>query len=185
MIPRGSRLALWCIALLLSLSLYLRGRVPTVTGEGAASFRPAPDKVTVRLAGDLPRPGVYALPKGASALAAIKMTLPAAAGSATVNDLPLHPLASGDVVTVRAAESKTPVISITRMPVRERMLLGIPLHPDELEQGDWALLPGIGQVLSERIVADRHKNGAFGSLEGVLRVPGVGSGKLSRIRRYF
>ncbi|HJV36381.1 ComEA family DNA-binding protein [Geomonas sp.] len=43
----------------------------------------------------------------------------------------------------------------------------------------------MGPVLAARIVADRQKNGAFGSLEGVQRVPGVGPGKLASLRRYF
>jgi len=65
------------------------------------------------------------------------------------------------------------------------MVLGVALDPDRLEAPEWAALPGIGPVLAERIVVDRHNNGAFGSLDGVLRVPGIGQGKLKAIRRYF
>ena len=183
--PRGSRLAIWCVALLLSLSLYVKGRVPTWKGEGAAPLRSGEETVTVRLAGDFPRPGIYRLPKGASALTAINMThsapsrTPPSGGPAAVE------LISGDVVTLRLEEGEPAVITLGKMGVRERMLLKIPLHPDRIEPGDWSLLPGIGPVLSRRIVADRHKNGAFGSVEGLLRVPGIGPGKLSLLRRYF
>jgi len=37
-----------------------------------------------------------------------------------------------------------------------------------------ALLPGVGSVLAERIIADRDLHGPFASLEDVQRVPGIG-----------
>ncbi|UFS72762.1 helix-hairpin-helix domain-containing protein [Geomonas sp. RF6] len=71
------------------------------------------------------------------------------------------------------------------MAAAERILFGIPLDPDDMAASDWEALPGIGPALAHRIVQDRHKNGAFRSLEGVSRVPGIGEGTLSKIRRYF
>ena len=183
--PVSSRLAIWCIALLLSISLYLKGRVPAGNGEDAALFRAGAETVTVRLAGDFPRPGVYLLPRGSSPLTAIKMTLPGSAPGIPRDGDAAALLASGDIVTLGLVDPKNPVISITEMGARERMLLRIPLHPDRMAPHEWALLPGIGPVLAQRIVADRHENGAFGSVEGLLRVRGIGPGKLSAIRRYF
>lgn len=183
--PRSSRLALWCLALLLSISLYMKGRVPTGKGEGAALFHARPGTVTVRLAGDFPRPGVYLFPDGVSALTAIKMTLPKAPLPALLGAAPAGPIASGDVLTLKLRSGESALYSVGRMGAKERMLLKIPLDPDLLELEEWSCLPGIGPVLSARIAADRHENGAFGSLEGLLRVPGVGPGKLAEIRRYF
>ncbi|HBG06834.1 MAG: competence protein ComEA [Geobacteraceae bacterium GWC2_58_44] len=187
--PRSSRLAIWCIALLLSLSLYFKGRVPTGKGEDAALLRAGagshPGAVTVRLAGDFPRPGLYRFPDGVSAVTAIKMTLPDAPLAEASGAQAARPLLSGDVVTLKLADRETPRFSVERMGVKERMLLKIPLDPDLLGPDDWSCLPGIGPVLSERIASDRHNNGAFGSLDGLLRVPGIGPGKLAAIRRYF
>jgi competence protein ComEA len=183
--PRSSRLAIWCIALLLSLSLCFKGRVPTGKGEGAAFFRAAEGSVTVRLAGDFPRPGLYLLPDGVSALTAIKMTLPGAPPHGVLGGEPGGRLASGDIVTLKLRGRESAVFSVRRMGAKERMLLRIPLDPDLLEPEEWSSLPGIGPVLSGRIAADRHENGAFGSLDGLLRVPGIGPGKLAAIRKYF
>lgn len=185
--PRSSRLALWCLALLISLTLYLKGRVTTEMGGDAAFFSGAagPGLVTVRLAGDFPRPGLYHFPDGASLRSAIKMTLPdlpLAQGALRQADRPLRP---GDLVTLEVRPGQGAVFSTGSMAVRELMLLGIPLDPDRLKAADWACLPGIGPVLSERIVADRHKNGAFGSVEALTRVPGIGAAQLSALRRYF
>lgn len=183
--PVGSRLAIWCIASLLCISLYLKGRAPAENGGDAALSRPAGGALTVRLAGDFPRPGVYLLPEGASPLTAIKMTLPSDAAAVPVTGGAAGGLESGDIVTLNRAGRKNAVISVTKMGVRERMLLGIALHPDEMGVEEWSLLPGIGPRLSRRIVDDRHNNGDFGSVEGLLRVPGIGPGKLAAIRKYF
>ncbi len=43
-------------------------------------------------------------------------------------------------------------------------------------------LPGVGPVLAERIVAFRTQNGAFGSVEDLLDVPGIGEAKLASMR---
>jgi len=71
------------------------------------------------------------------------------------------------------------------MTVAERISLGIPLDPDTMSVGDWEALPGIGPALAKTIVLERQKNGDFHSLEGVLRVTGVGPGKLKTVKQYF
>ena len=186
MIPRSSRLALWCLALLLCLSLYYQGRAPADQGGGAAFLRSGEtDGALVRLAGDFPSPGLYRFPDGATVATAIKMTHPAAPLPEGVKRVSSEALVSGDLLTVKLRDGKLAELSLTEMEVKERMLLGIPLDPDTLTAAEWALLPGIGPVLSERIVSDRHKYGAFGSLKGVLRVPGVGPRKLEGIKSYF
>ena len=42
-------------------------------------------------------------------------------------------------------------------------------------------LPGIGEVLAERIVAYRQENGAFSSPEELLNVEGIGKKRLEEI----
>ncbi|QXE91104.1 ComEA family DNA-binding protein [Geomonas subterranea] len=186
MIPRSQRLAFWCLALLLTLSLYMKGRSPSVKGGGRTAFsRYTGQGITVRLAGKVPYPGVYRLPAGTVAGAAIKMTLAGGDGAASVRGPVTRPLASGDVVALAEDGAGNTLISLTKMGAKERMLLKIPLDPDLLQEEEWILLPGIGPALSRRIMADRQENGAFGSVEGLLRIPGIGEGKLAAIRRFF
>jgi competence protein ComEA len=67
--------------------------------------------------------------------------------------------------------------------------LARPLDPGEVVDVDRASaaelvrLPGIGPGLAARIVADREAHGAFGSLEGLARVPGLGDVTLKRLAR--
>ena len=44
-------------------------------------------------------------------------------------------------------------------------------------------LPGVGMGLARRIVAERERDGPFGSLAGLDRVPGVGPGLLRDLER--
>jgi len=113
------------------------------------------------------------------------MTLPGVRLSAGSQGMAAVRLNSGDVLKLSGEGRQPSVLAMERMAARERMLLGIPLDPDLLVAEEWAFLPGIGPVLAGRIVADRQKNGAFGSLDAVARVPGIGAGKLEGVRRYF
>ena len=46
-------------------------------------------------------------------------------------------------------------------------------------------LPGIGEVLAERIVAYREAHGPFASVDALDHVEGIGEGKLAPIRRFL
>ena len=46
-------------------------------------------------------------------------------------------------------------------------------------------LPGIGEVLAERIVAYREAHGPFPSVDALDHVDGIGEGTLAPIRRYL
>lgn len=47
------------------------------------------------------------------------------------------------------------------------------------------LLPGIGEVLSEEIVAYRLENGSFECVEDIMKVKGIGEGKFSDIAEHI
>ena len=43
-------------------------------------------------------------------------------------------------------------------------------------------VPGIGEVIAQRIVEFREKNGAFASVDDLIKVQGIGEKSLARIR---
>lgn len=59
-----------------------------------------------------------------------------------------------------------------------------PLDLNTATKEQLQLLPGIGQVLAERIVEAREDRGAFGSVEELLEVEGIGEKILDGIRTY-
>lgn len=185
MTSRGSRFALCGVALLFFASLFLPGRLPVQPTGIAPFFHRVDGRITIRLAGDFPHPGIQRLPVSTSPGSVIMMTLGPHPPAVRFLGLRRSRLFTGDVLTLSLGRGEPADLSISTMGVKEQMLLGIPLDPDRMGVEDWAALPGIGPVLAQRIVTDRQSNGAFGSLPGVLRVSGVGPGTLRRVERFF
>ena len=61
-------------------------------------------------------------------------------------------------------------------------------RPIDINTADSAALesvPGIGKSLSQRILAFREKNGAFQSVDDLLKVPGIGEKSIQKLRPYL
>ena len=66
-----------------------------------------------------------------------------------------------------------------------RILLGLGIDPNRASATELTILPGIGPVLAERIVAERMNTGDFQRTEDLLRVKGIGPKTLERIRPFL
>jgi competence protein ComEA len=58
----------------------------------------------------------------------------------------------------------------------------------DVNRADWPeliQLPGVGQVLAERLIAERERGGAYRSIDDLERVRGFGPRTLERIRPYL
>jgi competence protein ComEA len=88
----------------------------------------------------------------------------------------------GDRSNARRAPSpesgRSPVASAAIAPATPNA----PIDLDAASEADIETLPRIGPALARRIVEDREKNGAFGSLEGFERVRGVGPSLAAAVR---
>lgn len=62
--------------------------------------------------------------------------------------------------------------------------MSFPLDLNGATKEQLQLLPGIGQVLAERIVEAREDKGGFGTVEELLEVEGIGEKILDGIRAY-
>lgn len=60
-----------------------------------------------------------------------------------------------------------------------------PININAARDIDLIALPGIGEVLAERIVAYRDEYGAFESIDDLLNVDGIYQSKLDSIREYI
>lgn len=144
----------------------------------------APAVVLAHAAGAVRAPGVYSLTTGAR----VKDLLDAAGGPAIDADLERLNLAAplvdgsqvfvprlGQVVPPAAGAGAPPVGGGPAVPAGP-----VDLNTATLEQLD--ALPGVGPATATAILAERDKRGAFGSVDDLLDVRGIGPAKFEALQ---
>ncbi len=187
----------------LAVAAFHRPAAPAQTAAALAA--PSPPAVrlprsaladeVVYVAGAVARPGIYRLASGARVSDAVARAggLRSDADSVAVN-LAAR-IADGDEVAVPLLGGGGTCTSARSAGSRRRTRKKKPAPPAaapiarvDVNTADASLLasvPGIGPVLSERIVTYREANGTFSSLDELLDVNGMTASKLDRIAAYL
>ena len=184
---RRQRLVLWTGAFTLTLLLFIpKGHETPPGGAPSVAFLHGKSgTVTVRIAGDVPHPGIYRLDAPGTVEELIRQTAPSLVQIRTGDRLLATPLADGDVVTVTMNRENGATLARTTMPARERLVLGIPLNPAHMTAADWEALPGIGPALTERIMTYGRQSGGIHTLDDLRRVDGIGDQTIEKLRPLF
>lgn len=174
-------LAVFAILLLLSLS---RGVLPS---QGSPAFSvPAAAGVRILLGEGFPEPGVHQYSDGMTVRGVMELTGAAAADSEILSGIAdTSCVTDGMTLAIRVSGAEVRRVELGWMTARQRLALGIPLHPDRMSLDDWVALPGIGAKLAARIEHDRQNFGDFGRFEALERVKGIGPAKLKALRPFF
>ena len=182
---RSGRLFLLFFGILLTLKLHgtIKGQ-DTLHKDVMAFFNAALQAVVV-LKGDLVHPGVYAVSDVSSFVCVIKLAEPLKSRQSVIF-CSIFPESFSDMkMDLSAICDEHVEIAEENITARQRVLLGLPLRPDQLTEEDWAILPGVGPIMAKRIIIDRQKNGDIGQISRLRRVNGVGDATLVRILPYF
>lgn len=83
---------------------------------------------------------------------------------------------SDDFLTVPAAQTES-VPEATE----ETRKISFPISINQADREELMALPGIGEVLADRIIGFREENGSFTSPEELLMVEGIGKRRLEEI----
>lgn len=75
----------------------------------------------------------------------------------------------------------TPQTESETIPAEETVGIVFPISINEADKEAFMALPGIGEVLADRILNYRQENGAFSSPEDLLNVEGIGKKRLEEI----
>lgn len=143
-----------------------------------------PVDVVVHVAGKVRRPGVVRLPAASRVIDAID----AAGGARKGADLSAVNLARQlqDGEQVRVGLPPDPNVNVvvgTASPADGSGASGPgPLDLNTAGVGELESLPGIGPVLSQRIVAYREESGPFHTVDQLIEVPGIGPAVLSSLK---
>lgn len=151
------------------------------SGE-AVVLRPVPTEkpLIVHITGAVPRPGVYALPKGARVQDAISAAggFLAEAEKSQINLAAL--VEDGERLDIPYIEGASPVLGtpVPEVVTSTTELIDINIaSAAELES-----LPGIGPTTAQKIIEYREQNGPFLNTEDIINVSGIGPGTYERIK---
>jgi competence protein ComEA len=149
-----------------------------------------PQPIVVHVAGAVNRPGVFSLPPGSRANAAVE----AAGGPAPDGELDglnlATPLTDGQRVYVPAVGEIDPAAvgaGVAGAPpaggsdAEEEAPPG-PVDLNQATAAELEQLPGVGPATAAAIVDDRERHGPYATVNDLDRVPGIGPAKLDAIR---
>lgn len=174
------------IALLLLPAGIRYGRVALFCKESPPAFSVAEaGTIWVELGEGFVDPGIHQFIDGTTVGDVIGMTLVGKRAACKPPTPSSGPLRSGELLSITSQGPESIEISRSWMAAGQRMVLGIPLHPETMAADDWLALPGIGPKLASRIQADRQKNGEFSTFRELERVSGIGPRRLEAWEQYF
>lgn len=166
--------------------LFLTSRGLLPVQDSPAFSLPPSSGLRVLLGDGFPNPGVHQFSDGSTISSVIGLTGVAAAVSGPRSGGGGDPdLVDGMALTLVKTDGDGWVVEQNWMPARQRLALGILLHPDRMSRDDWVTLPGIGEKMAERIEDDRQIYGDFGGFDALERVKGIGPAMLKKLRPFF
>ncbi len=154
---------------------------PTPAAEAAASPTPSPSPILVDVAGWVRRPGVYELAPGARVIDAIEAAGGARSGAALEALNLAAPLTDGTQILV-PKRGEAPAAATGGTTGAGTAGSGGLINVNTASASELEALPGIGEVLAQRIVDHRTEHGPFASVEDLLDVSGIGEAILEDIR---
>ena len=149
------------------------------TASAPASASPSPELVVlVDVAGWVRRPGVYEFTEGARVIDAIDAAGGARSG-ALLEALNLAaPLTDGIQILVPREGQE----GVAPAPVTGGAVAGALVNVNSAIATELEELPGIGEVIAQRIIDYRTENGPFATVDELLDVSGIGDAILESIR---
>ncbi|NUT42266.1 MAG: ComEA family DNA-binding protein [Thermoactinospora sp.] len=141
---------------------------PLTPAPPSAVAKAGTGQVIVHVAGKVRRPGVYTLAAGSRVADAVAAAGGVRQGAASGSVNLARRVVDGEQITVGVAATAAPGAALVNLNTAT---------PEQLEQ-----LPGVGEVLAQRIAAFRDSHGGFQSVDQLRQVSGIGPRKFEEIR---
>ena len=138
-----------------------------------------PGLMTVEVAGDPAKGGIYFLPKG--------VTFETIRGIAEIPVMNNRGKMENVLITNGAAILISPQgeVKIEEMEASKKLALGLPIDLNLASEEELSLVPGIGEKMAIQIIQLRKRRGSFQNLSELTAVPGIKDKKLDVFRGYL
>jgi len=157
---------------------------PTISPLPTYSLPPPPPAVVVvDVAGKVKHPGIYRLPQGSRAMAAIKAAGGALKGVSLTDINLAEILVDGQQIIVGAPAVSTSLKSKKSGTATGKISSGT-ININTATVAQFERLPGIGAVMAARIFAYRTAHGAFATIDDLTKVSGMGKSKFANLKDF-
>lgn len=170
---------------LLFLPVFIKSRTSQEVSARAAFCAFSSSKITVKVGGAVLHSGIYNVSANTMADSVINMAQPVHPLLQQNNGSAFSPLVDGSTVDLVMQSDGVQIVKVGKMPVSERIALGVPLDISIMNEADFDRLPGIGPALSRRIIKYRQNNGGILRASDLRAIEGIGEKKYCKIKKYF
>jgi competence protein ComEA len=180
------RIILILLGLIVSLPIIIKTRqgVPKATSTGFSVV--SSSSSFVRVGGDVRNPGMYRITVRSVTNDVIKMAIPSRPlKTLTPTGIGGLKVTNGAAICLTITPDGRGRLTVTPIPACERIIMGIPLDINAMNEADFDALPGIGPVMAERIIMYRQRNGGKMTLQELLNIEGIGEKKYGQIKKLF
>ncbi|MBC8019532.1 MAG: helix-hairpin-helix domain-containing protein [Verrucomicrobia bacterium] len=180
------RVILLMCAMAISAAVMYNSRPGRENSTPAVFSVPSSSRGYVRISGDVRHAGIYPLSVNTMTMTAIKMADPL---SATMDGLAEADAAAyldnGMALHVTVRPNGTLMLTKSQMAANERLVMGVPLDINAMNEADFDRVPGIGPIMAKRITEHRQNNGGTMAVADLLSVEGIGEKKYNHLLKYF
>lgn len=156
----------------------------TLQGISGPENLQRPGDMYVQVAGDVVRPGVYSVPKGATVQDALLRAGGLSGEAEGISSVPETTCFTGQHIQVMHGEG-TVRVRLSEMTAYHKITLGIPISLNRESPEGLMAVPGIGEKLARGIVSARARQGGFRELRELMSIPGIGPTLYRRILVYL
>jgi len=188
----GNRIEFWRRTLIILLAVIITVPViwksrPSIIPYSQATFHANTSSTGfARVSGDVRHPGIYPVSAKTVTADVIELAAPLTHPKTYLpQGIETSAIISGTEFIVKLLPDGSTFITCGSLPVKQRLVLGIPLNINSLTEADFDLLPGIGPALANRIFEYRRKNGGSMAVHELLQVEGIGEKKFIALSKYF
>lgn len=171
---------LWSLSLFALLLLSLKFFYPP--SPPAEPNRP---EIVVEIEGEIQKPGIYLFKNRPTLRDVIQKAGGFKEAIQFTEELSSELLKTGTRIIVEKRSPEQIHIKIGRMEAHKLLVFFIPMDLNRVSSDDLLFIPGIGESLSQEIIAYRQKRRGFRSVEELKEIQGIGEAKFRSIKRYF